>query len=145
MGYREFSLYCLLLAVPPCQKSTIDYLDATKQDWSGGAVGTYGTYYKIYFRQKELMGWQPDSLWVDGRRLPVARIESEVASDTILILANWYRGIRNWPSENELANSTEAVFPFQTDAEGILRLTDQEKEIYVLVRAFRRLQPIAYP
>ncbi len=145
MGHKVFSLYCVLLVVPPCQKSTIDYLDATQQDWAGGAVGTYGTYYKIYLHEKQLAGWQPDSLWVGGRRLPAARVESEVASDTILILANWYRGIRNWPSENELANSTESAFPFQTDAEGILRLTDHEKEIYVLVRAFRRLQPIAYP
>ena len=139
-------LFILLSAQENCnQKSDLPYLFATSQDWSGGAAGTHGTYYKVYFLMKETSDYTFDSLWTNGRSIPAEAIKSSTPSDTLMILANDYRGIRGKPGAEQMSNSVEGSFPVEMKAEGLLGYFYKGERRYFPIAAWEKLKPIAYP
>src|SRR5215217_5104096 len=111
----------LLSAQKECNtKGDLRFIRATSQNWSGGAAATHGTYYKIYFLKQETIDLQFDSLWVNDKRLPVSQIKSNTLTDTILIMANDYQGIRNPMNQTDISNSVPSKFPIETNAAGVL-------------------------
>jgi hypothetical protein len=135
----------LLSAAKECGHSAgIDLLDATSQNWSGGPAATKGTYYKLYLRVSEPVVFQFDSLWADGKRMPLAYIKSLAPADTTLLMANDQEGIRNPMNQQDITHSVPAELPLKTDAAAVLGFLRDGQRGYLPVAKWRVLKPVYY-
>lgn len=140
-----FVLLLVLAVQKECnQSASITFIDATSQNWNGGAAATRGTYYKIYFQMTDTVGYRFDSLWVNNKRLPVSFIKGISSNDTLLLMANDYLGIRNPMNQQDVVNSVEAPFPFETNAAGLVGYFLKGERKYLPVAQWRQLKPLYY-
>ncbi|MFI5135914.1 MAG: hypothetical protein ACHQD9_08685 [Chitinophagales bacterium] len=140
------SLFIFLSVQKDCnQKTDLHFINATSQNWSGGAAGSHGTYYKIYFLMKENPDYKFDSLWVDGRRFTVNVMKSPMPTDTMMLLVNDSRGMRNPETHEELLNSVEAKSPIETSTIGVLGYFFQGQRKYFSVPEWKKLKALTYP
>jgi hypothetical protein len=142
------SILLLLLVVsstPQCNKDgELPLIKATSQSWSGGAAAMRGTYYNIYLRMTMNPEYIFDSLWVNGKRLPVEILRSN-AADTLTIHANEQSGARKPGTNIDPSKSAEATPPIQIKGEGILGYFYKGKRMYTAIPSFDKLKPLAYP
>lgn len=135
----------LLLTDSQCgPKQAVSSIDATAQMWFGGAIGTHGTYYRIYFREKDVRHITFDSLWVAGRRISASLLWEEAGADSAIVFANDYRGIRQLPG-SDAAEADEAPFPIAVQAAAVLGAVADGRRVYIPVPAFRKLPNLYYP
>jgi hypothetical protein len=140
-----FFLLLIIAVQKQCtQSETITLLDATSQAWMGGPAATHGTYYKIYFQIRDTTGYLFDSLWVNGKRLPVSFIRGRSPNDTLLLMANDHAGIRNPVTGQEVSNAVQAPFPAEMQASGLAGYFFKGERKYVPVPQWRQLKPVYY-
>ena len=144
---KPLLLFLILLASEKeCnQKNELPFLMATSQNWSGGAAGYHGTYYKIYFIMKESADYQFDSLWTDEKRIPAVMMKNKTASDTLMIMANDQQGIYDPVNQREVTNSVPSKFPIDTKAQGVLGYFYKGERKYFQVQEWKTLKALAYP
>ncbi|HYV90429.1 MAG TPA: hypothetical protein VE978_01545 [Chitinophagales bacterium] len=138
-------LFVLLSSNQQCNQSgQLKLLKATSQSWSGGAAATRGVYYNIYLGMALNADYIFDSLWVDGKRLPIG-IKPAKATDTLTLLANDRMGVRMPGTDIDPSKSVEANSPVATDAEGVLGYFYKGNRKYLAIPTFQKLKPLAYP
>jgi hypothetical protein len=138
-------LFVLLSTNQQCNQSEqLKLLKATSQSWSGGAAGFRGTYYNIYFEMAVKTDYTFDSLWVDGKRLPIG-IKPSKANDTLTLLANDKMGVRMPGTDVDPSKSVEDKFPIPSNAEGVLGYFYKGTRKYLAIPSFEKLKPLAYP
>jgi len=140
------SIFILLSVQKECnQASDLHFINATSQDWSGGAAGSHGSYYKIYFLMKENPDFKFDSLWVEGRRFAVNVMKSPKTTDTLMLLVNDSRGMLDPTTRKEVLNSVEAKPPIENKGGGTLGYFYQGQRKYFSIPEWKKLKPLAYP
>ena len=143
-----FFLFILLSADKSCTQTTsIPFIKATSQAYSGGAAGSgYGTYYTIYLKLPSNTEIRFDSLWVGERRLPVSIKEKESVNDTLVLFANDFR-MHHFPNDNRKLPEDPApvAYPIKSNAQGILGYIYNGKRQYFPVETWIKLKAIAYP
>ena len=143
-----FFLLIFLSAHNTCnQTSTLPFIKATSQAYSGGAAGSgYGTYYAVYLNLPVGTDFQFDSLWVAERKLPVSIKQNESRNDTLVLFANDFR-LRRFPNDNRNLPDDPApvAFPVTSDAQGILGYFYNGKRQYFPIITWIKLKPINYP
>jgi hypothetical protein len=142
------SILMLLVLLTPnqqCNKNgELNFLKATSQSWSGGAAGMRGTYYTIYLDMIISEDYKFDSLWTNGKRLPV-EIRRANSADTLTLFANDRMGVRMPGSDVDPSKSVEAKFPVKINAEGVLGYFYKGARRYFPITVFEKLKPLAYP
>ena len=143
---KPLSFLLLIIAVQKecTQSESILLLDATSQAWMGGPAATHGTYYKICFQIRDTTGYLFDSLWVNGKRLPVSFIRGRSPNDTLLLMANDHAGIRNPVTGQDVSNAVQTPFPIETQASGLAGYFFKGERKYVPVPQWRQLKPVYY-
>ena len=142
---KYIMMLLLLTSNQQCSKDgELNFLKATSQSWSGGAAGFRGTYYRIYFNLPMDTDYKFDSLWVDGKRLPVESGHTK-ANDTLTVFANEQMGVRMPGTDVDPIKPIEAKFPVDIKAEALLGYFDKGNRKYFPIPSFIKLKPLAYP
>jgi hypothetical protein len=132
------------------QSLTLPVIKATSQQWSGGAAGSgRGVYYTIYLGKISQADFVFDSLWVDGKRLPVAIKPNLSGSDTLVLSSTDFSGVVRKPIDVNGNPQTEEIkpvpFPISTTSEGVLGYLYKGERKYLTIDSWTRLKALFYP
>ena len=146
-------VFCVFIAPLTAQAQVVKLEDATRQDWSGGVAGKYGSNYTftITFRDCKVEP-MPDTLWVGEQAIPLN--ENPPANITRTKKGNSVRfDIRANISKDEYSNryypqdrTVKAKAP--VDYKGIALLSYKyggRQKYFIVPKVMTTMQPIAYP
>ncbi len=136
-----FSATCKQIGTKP----DLIFINATSQDWSGGAAGSgQGTNYNFYFIKKSV-SVTCDSVWVNGFVLPVKSF-LKPNNDTLRITASaFFRRKMGAQDRMPVIEPKKEASPVAVTGAAVISYTSGNVVKYITVPAIKRLKAMAYP
>lgn len=149
-----FILMSLFFLSFMCDRPTVKVIDATSQSWHGGVKGSgRGVNYRVSVivgKDSDVLSF--DSLWVGDRGYPVqasrphpfTSADGFHKNDTVTIYASMHQAANPDGDLIPLPVPSKGA-PVSYEGDALLSFKVKQKQFYVVVKEFRRLEQLDYP